>query len=71
LTTYQRTKRIEELEIAIEDLEAKLEALNVNLTEASAAGDVSRVAGLGAEYSQAEEQLTAHLSEWEALQAEG
>jgi len=70
LTPYQRARRLEELEAAIEVLEGQLEDLNQTLAAASEAGDVAQVAALGEAYSQAEAQLEANIAEWEALQTE-
>lgn len=69
LSAYERNRRIMRLETLINELEVKLVNLSGELGEASSAGQVDRVRELGEAYTQAEDQLNAALSEWEALLA--
>ncbi len=67
LSAFQRKRRLTEVESKIHKLEVRLVDLSGELGEASEAGDVDRVAQLGAAYTTAEADLDAALTEWEAL----
>jgi ATP-binding cassette subfamily F protein 3 len=63
----RRARQMAELEGAIARLENRLAALAGDLTAASAAQDVARLAELGAEYAQVEEELHRLMAKWEGL----
>jgi len=67
MTSYQRQKRLEELESEIADLEAVIAALWTQLEDLSAAGNAAEVAKLGETYNQKEAELNQALEEWAAL----
>ena len=67
LTPYQLEKRIGELEQAIHDMEARMDDLHTEIEAASAAGDSDRVRRLGEDYTRAESELDALMSEWAVL----
>ena len=67
---HKRERRVAKLEANIAELEANLVILSNELAAASEAGHVERVTELGEQYSQAEQQLTESLQEWEALQVD-
>jgi ATP-binding cassette subfamily F protein 3 len=65
LNPFQRQKRLAVVEAAIHDLEARLAALNADL---SAGGtDAVRIAALGAQYIETESALHDAMLEWESL----
>jgi len=67
LNPYQLKKRLAEVEDQIHALETRLEELNTEIAEASAAGDAAKVSDLGAEYTQTEHDLETIMEEWEIL----
>jgi hypothetical protein len=67
LSSYQRAKRLAELEAEIHDLEAQLDSLSSQLEIASAAGAVDDVAQLGHLYNETETALDLKMGEWAGL----
>ncbi|PJF24460.1 MAG: hypothetical protein CUN53_17725 [Phototrophicales bacterium] len=65
LNPYQRGKRLAALEGEIHSLEARLSAIQTELSSGRA--DAGRVAALGVEYVATEEALHAAMVEWEML----
>lgn len=63
----KRAARLSDVEKQIAALEARLAELTRDLEQAGADTDPARVAALGEAYTQVEQDLTAHLAEWEAL----
>ena len=60
-------KRIEELETLIHNLEARMAAISEELSTATTANALDKVAKLGEEYDHSDAQLTMMLEEWDAL----
>lgn len=64
LNDYQRQKRLAALEKTIHGLEAQIASLEAEIASASANGDMAKVAELGQQYSEAEQQLEMQMDEW-------
>lgn len=67
MSSFERKKRLGQVETRIHTLEVDLVNLTGALEAASAAGDVAEVTQLGAAYRDAEEALNALMAEWETL----
>ena len=65
----RKQRLFEQTETQIHDLEAKLEALSEQITQASADGDLLQIEQLGAAYATNQSQLQALYKEWEHLGA--
>jgi ATP-binding cassette subfamily F protein 3 len=63
----RREREREELEESVHRLEARLEALEAEVAQASEAQQVQRVTELGVEYEQVQQELDDTLERWEAL----
>jgi ATP-binding cassette, subfamily F, member 3 len=70
LSSYERRKRLQEVEQRIERAEVELVNLSGALETASSAGNVAEVARLGEAYRLAEAELDGLMSEWEMLVAD-
>ena len=62
-------RRIEKLESQIHPLEDALKALNEEISAASVAGDLEKVAALGSDYAAQDQHLQTLYAEWEELTA--
>jgi ATP-binding cassette subfamily F protein 3 len=60
----RRAREIQELEVTVQRLEARLAALTEALERAGSAQELERVRELGIEYSQVEAELQRHLAQW-------
>ncbi len=67
LNPYQLAKRVTQVEHQIEQLENRMHEITAGIEQASTAGDAARVQQLGEQYTQAEADLQAAMSEWETL----
>lgn len=67
LNPFQLEKRIAELEAQIAEWEARLADLTAEIGEASAMGEIERVAALGEAYNQAEASLHEAMEAWSQL----
>ncbi|MCI0713094.1 MAG: ABC-F family ATP-binding cassette domain-containing protein [Chloroflexi bacterium] len=67
LTPYQRQKMLDTLEADIHRLEAELETVTSEITTASEAGDVAKVAELGSRYTDLQSLLNEKMEAWAEL----
>lgn len=67
LNPHQLEKRLAEVEARIHEMEAQLARLNVDIADASNAGDAARVRELGEAYTQTEADLHMLMDEWALL----
>jgi len=67
LNPYQLAKRVTQVEHQIEQLENRMHEITAGIEQASTAGDAARVQQLAEQYTQAEADLQAAMSEWETL----
>lgn len=64
LNDFQRQKRLTELEALIHELEAKIEQLESEIAASSIEGQLEKVATLGQQYNELQQQLELYMEEW-------
>jgi ATP-binding cassette, subfamily F, member 3 len=65
----QRRKRLSQIEATIEQLEREHQAVQAALEAASAAQDVDKIAALGTQYTELEEQLADWYEQWASVES--
>lgn len=64
LNDFQRQKQLAQLEKSIHELEAQLAQLEADIAAASTNGQLDKVATLGQQYTETQQQLEAQMDEW-------
>ncbi len=66
----KKQRRLEDVEALIHGVEAELEGLSDEISEASAAGDMDRITALGGDYAERQAHLQELYDQWEQLGAD-
>jgi len=65
----RETEALREAERAVEDLESRISQIESDLDEASRTGASDRIAALGVEHREAQQELAQRIAQWETLAA--